>query len=79
MLDYLIEINNIITASNNVTLGKGNVNPYGYDNMYMNKGLIEDKLYQIIGQFNERKTTPVIQYFVANDNKTIKLIDKTKK
>ena len=45
----------------------------------MNKGLIEDKLYQIICQFNERKTTPVIQYFVVNDNKTIKLIDKTKK
>ena len=42
----------IITASNNITLRKVNVKPYGFDKMYMDKELIEDKLYQIIDQFN---------------------------
>ena len=54
-VDSLIEINNIITSSSNITLRKVNVNPYGFDKMYMDKELIEDKLYQIIDQFNERK------------------------
>ena len=54
-VDYLIEISNIITSSNNITSGKVNVKPYGLDKMYMDKDLIEDKLYQITDQFNERK------------------------
>ena len=54
----LIEINNITTVSNNITLRKVNVKPYGFNKMYMNKDLIDDKLYQlIIDQFNERKVT----------------------
>ena len=51
----LIEINNITTV---ITLRKVNVKPYGFNKMYMNKDLIDDKLYQlIIDQFNERKVT----------------------
>ena len=54
----LIEINNITTVSNNITLRKVNVKPYGFNKMYMNKDLIDYKLYQlIIDQFNERKVT----------------------
>ena len=54
-VDSLIEINNIITESNNTTLRKVDVKPYGFDKMYMNKELIEGKLYQVIDQFNERE------------------------
>ena len=43
-VDSLKERNNIINGSNNITLRKVNVNPYGFDKMYMNKKLIEDKL-----------------------------------
>ena len=50
---YLIEINNIISGSNNIILRKVYVKLYGFDKMYMNKDLIEDKLYQNIDQFNE--------------------------
>ena len=46
--DLLIETNNIITGSNNITLRKVNVKPYGFDKMYMDKEIIEDKLYQMI-------------------------------
>ena len=55
--DLLIETNNIITGSNNITLRKVNVKPYGFDKMYMDKDLIEDMHYQIIDQFNEKKIT----------------------
>ena len=41
--------------SNSITLRKVNVEPYGYDKIYMDKDLIEDKLYQLDDQFNERK------------------------
>ena len=54
-VDSLIEINNIITGSNNITLRKFNLKSYGFDKMYIDKELIEDKIYQIIHQFNERK------------------------
>ena len=46
--DSFININNVITGSNNITLRKVNVDPYGYDKMYMGKDLIEDKLHQLI-------------------------------
>ena len=36
-VDSLIEINNIITGSNNITFRKINVKPYGYDKMYVDK------------------------------------------
>ena len=42
IVDSLIEINNIMTGSNNITLRKVNVKSYEFDKMYMNKELIED-------------------------------------
>ena len=54
-VDSLIEINNIISGSNNITFGKVNVKPYGFNKMYMDEELIEDKLYQIIDKFNTLK------------------------
>ena len=63
--DYLIEVSNIIAGSNNIILGKFIVNSYRFDKMYIDEELVEDKLYQIIDQFNERQTTPAkhFQYF----------------
>ena len=63
-VDSLIEISNIITSSNNITLRKVYVKPYGSDKIYMDKELIEDKLYQIIDQFNERKITSTKFYSI---------------
>ena len=63
-VDSLIKINNIITHSNNITLRKVNVKPYGFDKMFMDKELIEGKLYQIIDQFNERKITATKFYSI---------------
>ena len=54
-VDSLMEIDNIIIGSNNITLRKVNVKPYGFYKMYIDKELMEDKLYQIINQFSERK------------------------
>ena len=39
-IDLLIEINNIITGSSNITLRKINVKPYRYDQMNMDNELI---------------------------------------
>ena len=48
-VDSLEDINNIITGSNNITLRKvSSVKPRGYDKMYMDKDLIQDKLYQLV-------------------------------
>ena len=44
-VDSLIEINNIITDSYNITLRKVIVKPYGFNKMYMDKELIEGKVY----------------------------------
>ena len=49
-VDSLIDINSIITALNNITKGKINAKTYGYEKMYMDKDLIEYKLYQLIDQ-----------------------------
>ena len=46
--DSLEDINNITTGSNNITLKKFSVKPRGYDKMYMDKDLIQDKLYQLV-------------------------------
>ena len=51
----MVKINNIITGSNDITLTNLNVKPYGFNKMYMDKDLIEDKLYQMINQFIEKK------------------------
>ena len=32
-VDSLTEINNVITGSNNITLRRVNLNPYGFDKM----------------------------------------------
>ena len=65
-VESLIEINNIITGSNNITLRKVNIKPYGFDKMYMDKELTEDELYQTIDQFNERKFTSTKFYSILN-------------
>ena len=36
--------------------------------MYMNNNLMEDKLYQLIDQFHERKANNTDFYFVLLDN-----------
>ena len=46
-VDSLIDINNITIDSNNFTLGKVNVKPYGYDDIYIDKDLVKEKVYQI--------------------------------
>ena len=51
----LRNMNTIITVSSNIILGKVNVKYWGYDKMYMDKHLIEEKPYQLVDQFNERK------------------------
>ena len=51
----LRNMNTIITVSSNIILGKVNVKYWGYDKMYMDKNLIEEKPYQLVDQFNERK------------------------
>ena len=63
-VDSLIEIDNIITNSNDDTLRKVNVKPYGFHKMYMVKELTEVKLYQKINQFNERRITSAEFYSV---------------
>ena len=63
-VDSLIEINNIITGSNNITLRKVNVKPYGFNDMYMDKELIENKIYKIIDQIHERKITSTKSYLM---------------
>ena len=52
-------MNSIITGSNNITLRKVNVKPYGFDKMYMDKDLMEDNLYQTTDQLNAREITPI--------------------
>ena len=54
-VNSLIEINIIKTDSNNITLKKVYVMPYGFDKIYIDKKLIADRLYQIIDQFNDEK------------------------
>ena len=63
--------NNI--CSSNITLRKINVKSYGYDKIYMGKDLIEDKLYQLIDQFNKRKTNHRDFYYELLNN--IHLLD----
>ena len=63
-IDFLIEINHIITGSNNITLNKVKINPYWFDKVYMDKELILDKLYQTIDPFSERKSTSTKIYSI---------------
>ena len=59
-VDSLIEIKDIINGSNNITLKKLSVKAHGFDKIYMSNELVEDRLRQIIDQFNERKITSTI-------------------
>ena len=68
-VDSLIQINNLITCSNNITLKKVNVKPHRFDKMYMGKDLIQDKLYQVIDQFNKREITAVQFYSIILNQK----------
>ena len=63
-VDSLIKINSLITVSNNITLWKDDVKPYRFDKMYMGKDLVEDKLYQAIDQFNQKKITNAKIYLI---------------
>ena len=67
--DSLVDINNIITGYNNLTLRNDNIKLYGYQKMYMDKDLIEDKLYELKYQFCERKINHKV-YYVALFNNT---------
>ena len=53
--DSLIDINTIITGLSYLILRKVNFKPYRCNRVWMNKDSIEDKLYQLIDQFNKRK------------------------
>ena len=57
-VDSLIKINDI-TGSNNTAMRKVNVKPYGFDEIYMDKDVLEDQLYQTIDQLYEKEITPV--------------------
>ena len=67
-VDSLIDTNNIITGSSNITLRKVNAQPYGYNKKYISKDLIKDRLYGIIDQFNESKISHRDFYFVFHNN-----------
>ena len=61
-VDSLIEINNITTGSNNITLRKYNLKLYGFDKSHMDEELIE---VIIIDQFNKRKITSTQFYSIV--------------
>ena len=50
-------MNNIITDSKNSFLRDVNVKAAGFDKTYLDKTIIEPALYQLVGEFNERKVT----------------------
>ena len=53
VVDSLIKINNIITASNNIILRKVYVKSYGFDKTYMEKRSNITKFCQIVHQLND--------------------------
>ena len=67
-VDSLVNIKNIITGSNKITLRKVNVKSYRCDTMYMDKDLIVDKLYRLIDPFHQRKINHRDFYFVLLGN-----------
>ena len=57
-VEFLTEINNIIIiiiGSSNISFRKISFKSYGLDKMYMDKYLMEEKVYQIADQLNEIK------------------------
>ena len=67
-VDSLIDINNLVIGSNNITLRKVIVKLCGYDKMYMDNDLVEYKLFQLIDQFNERSINHKDFYSVPLNN-----------
>ena len=61
---FMVEININITDSNNITLRKIDVKPYGFDKRYMDKQVIEYKLYHITDQFTESKIKLAMFYSI---------------
>ena len=61
-VDSLTVINHKITALDIITLRKANVKLYGVDKLDISKDIIENKLYKIIDQLNERKVIPIKFY-----------------
>ena len=59
-----IENSLIVTGSNNITLRKVDVKPHEFDKVFMEKDLIEVKLYQIIDRFNNKKVAFVKFYSI---------------
>ena len=59
-----IENSLIVTVSNNITLRKVDVKPHEFDKVFMEKDLIEVKLYQIIDRFNNKKIASVKFYSI---------------
>ena len=66
--DSLMDLKNVITGSNNITLRKVNVKPYGFDKIYVDKDLIKDRLYKLIDQYDEPKINYRGFYFALFDN-----------
>ena len=64
----MIDIDNMITSLNGISLRKVNVKLYGYDKMCIDKDLIDDNLYQLIDKFNERKVNHRDFYFVLPES-----------
>ena len=60
----LIGTKNIITGASNITLRKVNAKSHGFDKVHIEKDLLEDRLYQITDQFNEKKITPAKFYLL---------------
>ena len=74
-LASLIELNNIISISNNITCRKFNVKPIAFDKKYVDKDLIEHNLYQLIQQLNKRKI-PLTKFYSTLLNKTHHFYDE---
>lgn len=53
-VDSLIELNNIITHSQNSELRRVNVKPAGHSKMYMDRRFVEVSLYCLLGNVNGR-------------------------
>ena len=71
----MIELNNIISISNNITCRKCNVKPIAFDEKYVDKDLIEHNLYKIIQQINKRKI-PLTKFYSTLLNKTHQFYDE---
>ena len=81
IVESFIEINNIITGSNNVTLRKVNVREHGFDKMYMDTEFIEDKLYQTTDQFSQRNiisTTFCVTLLTKHINFMMEMLERVR-